>query len=57
MTVLMELRRMGLSKKDAHSILRSAEMYSKNACRENDRNCPGWRNAKKNPSTIIVEGR
>ena len=55
MTVQMELRQMGLSKRDARSILRSAEMNSKNACRENDRNCPGWRN--KNPSTVIAEGR
>ncbi len=47
MTVLMELRRMGLSRKDARSILHSAEMYAKNMCRECDRICPpGWRKIK-----------
>ena len=55
MTVQMELRRMGLSKKDARSIRHTAEMYAKELCRENDKNCPGWRN--KNPSTMTAEGR
>ncbi len=53
MTVLMELRRMGLSRRDARSILRSAEMYSKNTCREFDRINPGWR--KNNPKVKAGE--
>ena len=43
----MELRRMGLSRRDARSIRHSAEMYGKSASRENDRLQPGWRKAMK----------
>lgn len=37
MTNLKELIQIGLSKRDAKSILRSAEMYTKEARRQNDR--------------------
>ena len=47
MTTQKELRQLGLSRREARAIRHIAEMYSKEACRENDRNCPGWRKAQR----------
>lgn len=47
MTTQKELRKLGLSRRDARAIRHTAEMYAKEAYRENDRAQPGWRKALK----------
>lgn len=43
MTTQMELRRLGLSRREVRAIRHTAEMYAKEASRQNDRLQPGWR--------------
>jgi len=43
MTTQMELRRLGLSRREARAIRHTAEMYAKAMSRECGRNDPGWR--------------
>ena len=43
MTTQMELRKLGLSRRDARAIRHTAEMYIKEMKRQLDREHPGWR--------------